>query len=101
LPQQVEERMRDRVNRRNAPDPAKPTGQLDEAAAWAAADRARETFRRTVLKGDGLALSSVSHAHPFFGELTIYQWVELIAGHEQRHVQQLRELPAALAAHSA
>ena len=98
LPQQVDERRRDRVNRRTAPDPAQPTGQLDEAAAWEAADAARQTFRDTVAKGDGLALSTVSHAHPFFGELNVYQWVELIAGHEQRHVQQLRELASALAA---
>ena len=98
LPPQIDERLRDRVNRRTAPDPAQPTGQLDEAAAWAAADAARQTFRDTVARGDGLALSTVSHAHPFFGELNVYQWAELIAGHEQRHVQQLRELPSALAA---
>ncbi len=98
LPAPVSERMQDRVNRRTAPDPAQPTGQLDEAAAWAAADAARQTFRDTVARGDGLALSTVSHAHPFFGELNIYQWVELIAGHEQRHVEQVRELASALAA---
>jgi hypothetical protein len=101
LPQQVDERLRDRTNRRTAPDPAKPTGELDEAAAWTAAERARDAFRATVLKGDGLALSTVSYAHPFFGELNIYQWVELIAGHEQRHVQQLRELAGALATNPA
>ena len=97
LPTPVAERMQDRLNRRTAPDPAQPTGQLDEVAAWGAAEAARQAFRDTVTRGDGLALSTVSHAHPFFGELNIYQWVELIAGHEQRHVQQLRELASALA----
>ena len=91
LPPTVSGMLADRGMRRDAPDLARPSGTLDEAAAWAAADRARADFRDVVAGGDGRALSTVIHAHPFFGALNVYQWVELIAGHEMRHVQQLRE----------
>jgi hypothetical protein len=42
----------------------------------------------------GLALSTVTHEHRFFGKLNVYQWVDLIAGHEGRHTAQLREIAA-------
>ena len=64
----------------------------------AAAGKARETFRAAVLSADGLALSGVIHDHPFFGPLNVYQWVELIAAHEMRHVAQVREAAAQLTA---
>ena len=98
LPPTVSGMLADRGMRRDAPELARPSGTLDEAAAWAAADRARADFRAVVTSGDGRALSSVIHAHPFFGALNVYQWVELIAGHEMRHVQQLREAARQLTA---
>ena len=59
---------------------------------------APQTFRAAVLSADGLALSGVIHDHPFFGPLNVYQWVELIAAHEMRHVAQMREAAAQLMA---
>jgi len=88
----------DRSGKRNAPEAAIPSGTMDEHAAWAAADRARAGFRAAVLSADGLALSGVIHEHPFFGPLNVYQWVELIAAHEMRHVAQVRETAAQLLA---
>ena len=49
-----------------------------------------------MLSADGRALSGVIHEHPFFGPLNVYQWVELIAAHEMRHVAQVREAAMAL-----
>lgn len=97
LPERIRTMLSDRTGKRTAPEAALPTGRLDEAAAWAAADTARTGFRTVVLSADGHALSGVIHEHPFFGPLTVYQWVELIAAHEMRHVAQVREAALALA----
>ena len=91
LPERIRTMLGDRTGKRTAPEAAIPTGALDEQAAWAAADKARAGFRAAVLSADGRALSGVIHEHPFFGPLTVYQWVELIAAHEMRHVAQVRE----------
>jgi hypothetical protein len=46
---------------------------------------------------DGLALGEVSFDHPFFGPMTVYQWVELMAAHEGRHTDQIKEIAAIVA----
>lgn len=98
LPERVQAMLADRTGRRTAPEAAIPSGVMDEGAAWAAADKARAGFRAAVLSADGRALSGVIHEHPFFGPLNVYQWVELIAAHEMRHVAQVRETTAQLMA---
>ena len=98
LPERIRTLLANRTEKRTAPEAAMPSGDLNEAAAWAAADKARASFRSAVLSADGLALSSVIHEHPFFGPLNVYQWVELIAAHEMRHVAQVREAAAQLLA---
>jgi hypothetical protein len=98
LPDRISSMLADRSGKRTAPEAAIPSGAMDEHAAWAAADRARAGFRAAVLSADGLALSGVIHEHPFFGPLNVYQWVELIAAHEMRHVAQVRETAAQLPA---
>ena len=97
LPERIRTMVGDRTGKRTAPEAAVPTGRMDEAAAWAAADKARAGFRAAVLSADGRALNGVIHEHPFFGPLNVYQWVELIAAHEMRHVAQVREAASALA----
>ena len=97
LPSTIGQAVGDRSNARTAPDPVQPTGTLDEPQAWAALEAARQSLRALLSRGDGLALSTVVHAHPFFGPLTAYQWGELIAGHEMRHAHQMRELAGQLA----
>jgi len=98
LAEAVEARMADRVNTRNAPDTVKPTGTLDAPAAWAAVERGHQRLRALIGSVDGLALSQVTVDHAFFGSLTVYQWVELIAAHEGRHTEQIKEIGAAFAA---
>jgi hypothetical protein len=97
LPDSIEARMVDRVNKRVAPEPAHPTGALSCEAAWGAFENGHSRFRTMVGAADGLALSEVTVDHPFFGTLTIYQWIELMAAHEGRHTEQIREIAAALA----
>ena len=98
LPERIRTMVGDRSGKRTAPEAAVPSGRMDEAAAWAAADTARTGFRAAVLSADGRALGAVIHDHPFFGPLNVYQWVELIAAHEMRHVAQVRETAAQLLA---
>ena len=96
LPDLIETRMADRVNKRNAVEAVLPTG-LSCDAAWAAFERGHERVRAAVVAADGLALGDVTVDHPFFGTLTIYQWIELMAAHEARHTEQIREIAASLA----
>jgi DinB family protein len=97
LPDQIEARMADRVNKRNAVEAARPTGALACDAAWTAFEHGHERVRAAVVAADGLALGEVTVDHPFFGTLTIYQWIELMAAHEARHTEQIREIAASLA----
>jgi hypothetical protein len=92
----VRTRLADRSERRDAPKVALPTGTLDEAAAMAALEAARQQFRTAVVSADGLALGRVMAEHRRWGPLTIYQWVEVLAGHEQRHAAQIAEVGAQL-----
>jgi hypothetical protein len=39
-------------------------------------------------------LSSVTHPHPFAGDLNAYQWFLLAGGHEARHTAQIKRIKA-------
>ena len=97
LPDPVEQRMKDRANKRQAPETAQPTGTLDVAAGWDALESNHSMLRDALTGADGLALSQVTLDHPFFGKMTVYQWVELMAAHEGRHTEQIREIAEAIA----
>lgn len=77
-----------------APDMVAPDADasFDEAIAALAATRAR--LLESMRKASGLALSSASAPHPALGPLTLYEWLLMIARHEQRHASQLREIRA-------
>ena len=92
LSAEIEAVQRDRTRPRTAPPPVIPGGTLDDSAAWAALEGARETFRKVVTAADGLALSGVTFAHPAFGTMNVYQWVEFVALHEARHTAQITEI---------
>jgi hypothetical protein len=96
LPDEIETRMANRVNRRASPEAAVPTGTLDAAAAWAAVESSHARLRVLVETADGLALSQVMLTHPFFGTMSVYQFVELIAAHEGRHAEQIKEIARAI-----
>jgi hypothetical protein len=97
LPDPIEARMADRVNKRTAIEAARPQGAVSCDDAWAAIELGHQRLRAIVARGDGLALGEVTSDHPFFGTLSVYQWIELIAAHESRHTEQIKEIAAALA----
>jgi hypothetical protein len=39
--------------------------------------------RETLRSADGLALGTITHPHPFFGTLSLYEWFALIGSHRQ------------------
>ena len=41
---------------------------------------------------DNSTLTEKSVQHPFLGELPLNQWIELIYLHEQRHIEQIKEI---------
>jgi hypothetical protein len=92
LPPQIAAMMASRARTRNAPEQVIPTGNVDAVAALAALQQAHAGFRAALRDGNGLALSSVTYDHPFFGTLNVYQWAELMAGHERRHAEQIAEI---------
>jgi hypothetical protein len=85
-------RVTDRSEKRQAPEMSTPTGRLDSDAAWAALDQAHHRFRTMLEQAAGRALGAVRATHPRWGSLTVCQYAELLAGHEQRHAAQIREV---------
>jgi hypothetical protein len=92
LPDQTKTRIIDRANPRQAPDSALPTGTVDSTTGIQTIDATHARLKNALVPCDGLALSSVTYDHRFFGTLNAYQLVELIAGHEGRHAAQVREI---------
>ena len=41
---------------------------------------------------DRLIFAEKSVKHPYLGDLPLYQWIELIYLHEQRHIEQIKEI---------
>lgn len=97
LPEQTRTRLTDRTNRRQAPDSVLPTGTVDALTAIQTIESAHARLKDTLAPCDGLALSTVTHDHRFFGTLNVYQWIELLAGHEGRHAAQVREITTQVA----
>lgn len=98
VPAAVAAAMANRAAPRAAPEAVKPTGRMVSADALAALRQAHAAFRALLSDADGLALSAVTYDHPFFGRLNVYQWAELMAGHEARHADQIREIAEQLRA---
>jgi hypothetical protein len=84
-------RIMNRTNRITAPEPVHPTS-LASVAAWEALERAGGRVRAALRSGDGLALGMLTHPHPVFGPLSIYEWFAVIGSHEARHAAQIRDI---------
>lgn len=97
LPEQTRTRLTDRTNPRQAPESVLPTGTVEASTAIQAIESTHERLKDALLPCDGLALSTVTHDHRFFGTLNVYQWIELLAGHEGRHAAQVREITTQVA----
>lgn len=84
----------DRSQKLQAPEGLGPPERVDLVA-----ERGRWLDGRTQLLhaayDAGPRLAIVRHDHPFFGPFDGFQWVLMIARHEQRHLLQMREVVAA------
>jgi len=101
LPEAVRARFADRVNRRTAPERVQPKGEMTAEEAWNAVVEVEQRLKHVLTAADGLALNEVVVEHPTLGPFNIYQWVELMAAHRRRHVEQVREIAAAFSRKSA
>jgi hypothetical protein len=98
LSEQLQMTVEDRGVPRTAPERAQPTGTIDATAALTAIAEQHARLRGALASVAGLRVSAVAMEHRAFGMLNVYQWVDLIAGHERRHLAQIRETAARLAA---
>jgi uncharacterized damage-inducible protein DinB len=84
--------IRNREQKRQAPDPVWPQGRFKTLAeALAAFRKARERSLQAV-EDRGESLWSIRATHPFFGELNGAELLQLIDGHARRHAEQIREI---------
>jgi hypothetical protein len=84
----------DRSNKRDAPEIVKP--QLDPSETHQIIDQLNHSrnFLKNVLSTVEApsVLADKSVKHPVFGDLPLYQWVEFVYLHEQRHIEQIKEI---------
>ena len=83
----------DRTNKRVASEASQPLG-TDPARVWEIFGAAQQELRGVVERGDGLALGSVTSAHPVLGALNGYDWIVFAGAHMGRHAAQVREQTA-------
>jgi uncharacterized damage-inducible protein DinB len=81
----------DRSKRLEAPARVAPTGTLSADDARAGVERSRAELNAAIAVADGLELESIRHTHRF-GDLDLYQWIQFVGQHEQRHVAQMVEI---------
>ncbi len=74
-----------------------PAGSMTVEAALAGLDVSRRALLDTLARADGLRLEALTYAHPFVGELDLYQWIAFVGLHEARHAAQIREIAERLA----
>lgn len=55
-------------------------------------EESREGFVRSFEGVERSFLEQKSYVHPIFGDLNLAQWVEFIGLHEQRHMDQIKEI---------
>ncbi|ANF96086.1 DinB family protein [Paenibacillus bovis] len=61
-------------------------------------DRSRSRLEETIQTASSEDLHLKTMNHPVFGPLTLEEWNEFIGLHEQRHLEQMKEIHAALTA---
>jgi hypothetical protein len=66
----------------------------DPTHVWDELMDAHREVVRVIQSGNGLALGSVTAAHPRLGEFNGYEWIAFIGSHAARHADQIREMTA-------
>ncbi|WP_217269679.1 DinB family protein [Neobacillus endophyticus] len=88
--------LKDRSKKIDAPDLVKPSQEpLDFQQIVNLLNESR-TSLLDVLKAieDRTALKTKSAKHLLFGDLPLYQWIEIVYLHEQRHIEQIKQIKA-------
>jgi hypothetical protein len=75
-----------------APEMVAPEPDAEFAKSIEQLAQSRQRLLEAIRKANGLPLASVSAPHPRLGDLTMYEWLLMIAHHEARHTDQLNEL---------
>ena len=84
----------DRSKKIEAPEMVKPDVELFEVQQIVELFNDSRNKFLAVLSSieDKSILAEKSVEHPFFGELPLNQWIELLYLHEQRHIEQIKEI---------
>lgn len=83
-----------RDHKAQAPEPLKPTGKYAGKAALMTAFRTKRDRNIAYVRETKDELRDHFSAHPQFGELDGLQWYILMAGHSERHINQMKEVMA-------
>lgn len=86
----------DRSNRIQAPQISEPGSEpLPVSQIIELLDESRQKLKDVLAQiDDKSVLKTIAVKHPVFGNLPLDQWVELLELHEQRHIEQIKELKA-------
>jgi uncharacterized damage-inducible protein DinB len=87
------QRVRNRTVKANAPERIVPTGRIPHDQLLAEFEAARKRTCEFVASTNA-PLRQYAFPHPRFGQVDCYQWVLLVAGHGDRHRQQIEEVIA-------
>lgn len=82
---------------RTAPDFVAPQDAPDLETLRGRLAESRAGLMAWADQGDGWALATVYFPHPALGRINLYEWVVMIADHERRHLQHMRDGVAAMA----
>jgi hypothetical protein len=88
----------DRTRPIEAPPTVVPAEGASVEAALSALAESRAALRATLIGASGLPLGAMTHPHPFFGPLDMYQWGLMLGWHDLRHADQVREMRDAASA---
>lgn len=88
----------DRTTKIRAPKMVEPDeGPFELEAMIRLLEKSREALISSLnLVEDVSSLTQKAVNHPVFGELPLDQWVELIYLHEQRHIEQIKEIKSVI-----
>jgi hypothetical protein len=85
-----------RMIRRKSPVPLDESLLAEKEAMLAGLRGVRERTLAFISETERRDLRDYCCRHPFLGMLNVYEWIEMIAGHQLRHTKQVREIEAKL-----
>lgn len=87
-----------RERKLQAPDAARPGGEVSIADALARLRESRATLHNLRARLELVDGAAVRYPHPAAGPLDLYQWLLFIGAHEERHLKQIEALKETMSA---